>query len=176
MERSYDMVANPELATGLYVRVHSMMIKDFLAGLPEVIKEKVEVLIDIDGEIAKLTLAQFREAIFPKQKRALQAILIAGEPMRDAVLNGTKKITIREGHRNYTLGPVMIGCHLLNWATLRQIIRVDWKTLKEVTSEEMVADGFKTQKGMLSGLKKFYPEITLDSPITVIEWEEVKTV
>lgn len=169
MERSYDMVASPQVATGLYVRVHTGIIKDFLNSVP--VEDKTEVLVDFDGEIKKLTLAEFKEALFPTRKRALQALLIAGTKMRDEVLDGLKKITIREGHRNYTLGPVMIGCHLLSWATLRTITKIQWKLLKEVTEAEMKADGFKTLKGMITGLKQFYPDITAESPVTIIEWE-----
>lgn len=104
-------------------------------------------------------------------KRALQAILIAGDVAKADVLYGRKKITIREGYRDYVLGPVLIGCHILSWATMRNITRVQHKTLKEVTVEEYEADGFKTRGDMIKGLKEFYPDINFDSPITIIEWD-----
>jgi len=104
-------------------------------------------------------------------KRALQAILIAGEAMKEDVLSGKKKITIREGHRNYTNGPVLIGCHILSWATLRNITLVAYKTLDEVTNEEYTADGFESKGDMFLGLRRFYPDIDWNSPVTVIEWE-----
>jgi hypothetical protein len=104
-------------------------------------------------------------------KRALQAILIAGEQMRDEVLDNIKTITIREGWRDYTPGPVLLGCHILKWATMRNITDVQYKLLKEVTEEEYTADGFVSFDNMLDGLKRFYPNINSDSEVTVIRWK-----
>jgi len=104
-------------------------------------------------------------------KRALQAILIAGEEMKFDVLNNSKQITIREGHRDYSNGPVLIGCPDLNWATMRQIVNVRYCTLDEVTREEYEADGFEAKSSLLMGLGNFYPNINWDSPITVVKWE-----
>lgn len=109
--------------------------------------------------------------IVPDMKRALQAILIAGEKMKEEVLNGTKKITIREGIRDYTLGPVILCCHILNWATMRNITDVSYKKLNDITEEEYKADGFNSQEDMVEGLKEFYPNITLESDITIVRWE-----
>ena len=103
-------------------------------------------------------------------KRALQGLLIAGETMRDAVLNDTKKITIREGHRDYTPGPVLIGCHLLNWATIRIIISVRHTTLIRLHPKDWIADGCNSQEELLQMLRQFYPDLNLDSEVTVIEW------
>ena len=103
-------------------------------------------------------------------KRALQGILMAGETMRDAVLADTKKITIREGHRDYTIGPVLIGCHYLNWAVFRIIIHVRHTTLGEVTRGECLADGCNSLEELLRMLQQFYPDLTLESKVTVIRW------
>lgn len=103
--------------------------------------------------------------------RALQAILIAGEKMKEEVLNDTKLITIREGHRDYTEGPVLIGCNKLNWATMRHITSVRYTTLQEVTRDEYMADGFETKSELLTVLSKFYPDINWESPVTIITWK-----
>ena len=154
---------------GLYIRVDSRVIKHFIDNIKS--KEKNDVCIDFDGDMKKFTLQEFKELLFPTCKRALQALLIAGTAGRDAVLDGFKNITIREGYRNYTPGPVMIGCHILSWAVLKEITRVEWKLLKDVTEPEMLADGFNSLDDVLVGLRRFYPEIGLDSSITVIEWK-----
>jgi len=104
-------------------------------------------------------------------KKPLQAILIAGEEMKEQVLNGTKNITIREGYRNYDFDNVLIGCHLLNWATMKKITKLRFIALKDATKEEYQEDGFETQEDLLKGLQKFYPNITLDSDVTVVKWE-----
>ena len=104
-------------------------------------------------------------------KRALQAILIAGEEMRDDTINGIKNITIREGHRDYTPGKVLLGCHILNWAVMREIISVRHTTIREVKKEEYFLDDFRSREDMLDGLRKYYPDLTMDSPVTVIQWK-----
>jgi len=119
-----------ETAIGVYVRVDTRVIKHFLENVQA--REKIEVMVEFDGEIKKMTLAEFKELMFPTYKRSLQAILIDAKQSHDEVLKNIKKITIREGHQNYTLGPVMLGCHNLVWATLRKIKRVSYKLLKEV--------------------------------------------
>jgi hypothetical protein len=104
-------------------------------------------------------------------KRALQAILIAGRKMEEDVRYNRKKITIREGHRDYTEGPVMIGCHYLDWCVMRNITSVRHTILGEVAPFEYEADGFYDQIGLKSGLQQFYPNIDWDSPVTVIRFE-----
>ena len=105
-------------------------------------------------------------------KRALQAILIQGEEMKFDVLANRKKITIREGARDYTNGPVLIGCPDLDWATMRNIVDVRYCRLIDVTEEEYQADGFETKSDMLMGMSKYYPNINWDSEVTVIKWQE----
>ena len=106
-------------------------------------------------------------------KDVLQALLIAGETMRDDVFDGIKCISIREGHRKYIVGkPIILCCHRLNWATMREVTEVMHVTLKDVSSDDYQADGFSTQGEMLDGLRKFYPNVDLDSPVTVIKWKK----
>ncbi len=111
----------------------------------------------------------------PTIKPALQALLIAPDhAMRTHILYGGKTITIREGHRDYKPGPVMICCHIVPWAVLAEITNVRHCTLREVAEEEYQADDFLTQEDLLEGLQKFYPNMILDSPVTVIRWKNVK--
>lgn len=108
-------------------------------------------------------------------KNPLYALLVApDDQMRLDIVRKIKKISIREGHRDYRLGPVMLCCHLVPWAVMAHITEVRHCALREVTKEEYQADGFKTQKALLEGLKRFYPTMTLDSPVTVIRWDNVR--
>lgn len=104
-------------------------------------------------------------------KRALQAILIQGKKLEEDVRYNRKKITIREGHRDYTNGPVLVGCPNLDWCVMRNIVDVRHTTLECVKEEEYIADGFETDEDMMDGLKIYYPNIKWDSPVTVIRWE-----
>jgi hypothetical protein len=108
-------------------------------------------------------------------KRALRAILIAGEEGKKAVLEGRQKVTIREGHRDYTEGAVLLGCPKLNWATMGNITSVRHTTLIEVTEDELRADGYLDKGEMYADLKKYYPKLTYNSPVTVIRWDELRS-
>ena len=103
--------------------------------------------------------------------KVLQGILIAGSEMRDAVKSGEKLITIREGHRDYSLGPVLIGCHLLDWAVLGEITQVIHTRLKDVSYENLVSDGFSSHAQAVATLQQWYSDINMDSKVTVIKWK-----
>lgn len=108
-------------------------------------------------------------------KNPMYALLIAPDhEMRRSILYGGKTITIREGHRDYRPGPVMLCCHLVPWAVMADITNVRHCTLREVTEEEYQDDGFHTQDDLLKGLQRFYPNMTLDSPVTVIRWQNAR--
>jgi hypothetical protein len=108
-------------------------------------------------------------------KPALQAILIAPDPAaRLEIMLGRKKITVREGHRDYHTGPVMICCHIAPWTVMTTITEVKLTTLAEITQEELEADGYTDHDNMLDDLKShYYPNLTMDSPMTVIKWGDL---
>lgn len=107
-------------------------------------------------------------------KKPLQSLLISGKESRDLVFNKTKKISIRADHRSYEPGHVTLCDFELNWCVLANVTKVQHKTLREVTKEECEADGFPSKIHMRTGLRKFYPTMNWDSPITVIEWEYIE--
>lgn len=108
-------------------------------------------------------------------KRALQALLIApGLTERTAIENGGRQVTIREGERDYTLGPVMLCCHIEPWAVMADITQVYSRPLNEVIRTDILDDGYKDYRDALEQLQHFYPNLTLSSPVTVVRWENVK--
>lgn len=105
----------------------------------------------------------------------MYALLIAPDHrMRTDIIYDWKAITIREGHRDYRPGPVMLCCHLAPWAVMADITDVRHCALREVTQEEYEDDGFHSQDDLLQGMQRFYPNMTLDSPVTVIRWEKAR--
>lgn len=104
-------------------------------------------------------------------KRALQAILIAGEDGERDIRSGKKEVTIRKWYCSYTEGPVLLGCHVRDWAVMGKITSVLRTTLKEVPMEDVRNDGFYSHEDALNGLKRFYPDMTLDSPVTVVRFK-----
>lgn len=106
----------------------------------------------------------------------LYALLISPdrEP-RKAILEERKLITIREGWRDYRVGrPVMICCQIEPWCVTADIVEVRHCTLREVTPEELEADGFLDHDDMLEGMRRFYPNLDWNSPVTVIRWANVR--
>lgn len=102
-------------------------------------------------------------------KRPNQAILLQ-EQSHQAAENGVKRITIREGHRDYTIGFTLLCCHLANWCMAVNVIAVEHTTLEHVRHADLHSDGFDTRNELLDGLRHFYPNITLQSPVTVVRW------
>lgn len=100
----------------------------------------------------------------------LQAILIAGETSRDDVIQGHATATIRCGFRAYKNGPVMIGCHILNWCVLKKIIDVQHFLLKDVPLDCLKKLKYTNTLDIFNTLHKFYPSITVDSEVTFVEW------
>ena len=108
-------------------------------------------------------------------KQPLTALLIAPDDgMRHRIETGTKTITIREGHRDYRPGLVMLCCHLVAWAVQADINDVRHCTLREVTEEEWEDDGFVSQEDLLTQMRRFYKDLTLDSDVTVIRWTKAR--
>lgn len=96
------------------------------------------------------------------------------EVMRTNILSGKKKITIREGHRDYRPGLAVIACHLDPWAVMVDITDVKHCTLADITPEEWESDGFTSQQNLLEGMRQFYPNLTFESPVTVIRWDNTR--
>ena len=110
----------------------------------------------------------------PTLKRPLTALLIApNDEMRRNILNGTKKITIREGHRDYQPGLVMICCPVDPFCVEATITDVKHCRLDGVTREEYIANGYKSASEMRDDLRQYYPKIDYYSPVTVIKWDNV---
>jgi len=103
-------------------------------------------------------------------RRPLQAILIGGYRLRDDVLNERKRVVIREGHRDYVLGSVLIGCDEPSWGVAKNIIEVKHTTIGEVTRRDSIDHGFVSREQMLNFFKVMYPESDGDLKVTVIRW------
>lgn len=103
--------------------------------------------------------------------KPLQAILIAGEKSRDDVMQGHKTTTIRMGWRDYEIGFILIGCHILNWAVGAKVIEVTHYIFKDVPLKLLKKNGYKDFDVALSEMKKLYPTIEPMSKVTWVEWE-----
>jgi len=101
----------------------------------------------------------------------MQAILVAGKDVEEKVKNDKCTIIIRLGHRNYKLGQVLIGCHIYNWGTIKEIISVTHTTIYNISYQDILDYGHKTRNDLIDSLKIFYPDIDSSSEITVVRWK-----
>lgn len=108
-------------------------------------------------------------------RRPLQALLISNDKaQREAILNGSKKITIREGWRDYEPGFVLFGCPNEPWCVGADITNVRYCLAREVTTEERIDDGFNSYRDMIAGMRRFYGGFNDNSEVTIIRWENVR--
>lgn len=109
-------------------------------------------------------------------KLPLPALLFAPDDETwDQLFSGRKEITLREGYRDYKVDkPVILCCHILGYAVMADVTSVRYCLLKEVTEDEYLADGFSSFKDMLEQMKQYYPDLTENSPMTVVVWENVR--
>ena len=53
------------------------------------------------------------------------------------------------------------------------VILVTYCTLAAVPHDIMISNGFLGQSDMINGMKKFYNDITWDSLVTCVMWEQI---
>jgi hypothetical protein len=84
-----------------------------------------------------------------------------------------KLITIRNGHDSSPkLGEwIRLACTGYGFELEAEISEARWTTYGQITTQEILDDGFKTQAEMMTALQQYYPGITLTSPATVFRWK-----
>lgn len=104
-------------------------------------------------------------------KRPVTALLLA-EELIDRVERGEKYNTIREGIRDYQTGDkLVLVCPDVAWSSaLKTVSRVIHTNGKEMEKAHYKHQGWKSREAMVEDLKRFYPNLTMDSPLTVVWW------
>jgi hypothetical protein len=91
------------------------------------------------------------------------------EPVRD----GKKRVTIREGHRDVRLGPLLFESPDKVQSQLVTVERVVYSKLEGLSDKEARQDGFATTELLMKGLRAYYPNIGMQSEVTMIYfWSE----
>jgi len=103
-----------------------------------------------------------------KLKKPLQCLLLS-ESLIDVAMSGEKTITIREGHRDYKPGKVILACPDVNWCMEAEVVNVRHTTLNDITEDEYIKDGFVSRTDLFEGLRDYYPDLDLTSTVTVIQ-------
>jgi len=107
-------------------------------------------------------------------KRPVQALLMSSsDDQWAAILSENKKITIREGRRDYVNGLVIIANTETGYCVKADITDVKHYLAREVPKKDFRDDGYSSGEQMIDDLKTFYPKINADSSVTVIRWNNV---
>lgn len=95
---------------------------------------------------------------------AKESVLRMSPDLMEDVLSGEKNVTIRYGTREFEKDITIEG-HAAEVMEYRHYKLID------VPLEYLMIDGFETFGDALRCLKKFYPTITPESDVTVVEFE-----
>ena len=94
------------------------------------------------------------------------------------ILSGKKTTTVREGLREYALGPVEFVTDPPDKRGMVKTVRgfitkVQLKQFRHLTSSDAERGGYETIGQMVSRLKKIYPGIGLDDEVTIVEFRRL---
>jgi len=85
------------------------------------------------------------------------------------VQNGSKVQTIREGRRDYPLGPAKIESDGKSQEI--EIQRLEYARLADVTEAEARRDGFGSKDELVNALHRFYPDLEGEDVVTLVHFE-----
>lgn len=89
-----------------------------------------------------------------------------------SLLDGTKLCTIRRGERDISLDRLTFENVSETQFAVVFVTSVRKTFIDLLTDEEAQADGAKNAEDMFQSLKRFYPDLEKDSPITIIQFEK----
>lgn len=81
-----------------------------------------------------------------------------------------KGVTIRKGHRDITIGDLIFESVEKKRHETVDVYMVYKAKLKYVLPEDIQKDGFKDQNDMIEKIKRFYPDISEESDLTIIRF------
>lgn len=99
--------------------------------------------------------------VVPESK--VEKILEFDERIKPTVMSGCKTYTIRKGHRHFARNITIHGHNAVVNGYKHYI-------LSTVPLDIFVFDGFKNIFDMLRRMQKYYPDINLNTPVTVVEF------
>ena len=88
-----------------------------------------------------------------------------------AVANGGKRLTIRKGVRQYTLGAAKFEATGGTHEPVQVFIcELSCSFLVDVSDEDARADGFKNAGDLAGGLRRFYPDLKDTDMVTLVHF------
>lgn len=100
----------------------------------------------------------------------LQALIFVAD-LVPQIKTGEKRNTVREGHREYKEGSVLLGAPEANWCAMKTIVTVTHTSIAKMKRADYLHQGWKDREQVLADMQGYYPQLTMESPITVIWWK-----
>jgi hypothetical protein len=97
--------------------------------------------------------------------------LILAEDIFDALECG-KKCTIRNGRRDIKLGHLLFESLDFKRTEVVNINTIIYTELQNVPNDYVINDGFKSHEDMCQKMRRFYPDIQLNTECTVIVFDK----
>lgn len=94
------------------------------------------------------------------------------EDVFDALATG-KSTTIRKGKLTIALDDMLLESTDKKREQIVCVKDVYYGLLKDVKHEDIVNDGFKNYQELVEKMKRFYPDISLDTEVTVIKFDKL---
>lgn len=94
---------------------------------------------------------------------AIEKELRLADDLIPNLVSGEKLVTIRKGKRSF-------GSTVRIAGYLAAVDLVQYWTLNTVPFAILKADGFKSREDAIEGMKRFYPDLTGDTDITIVEF------
>lgn len=109
----------------------------------------------------------------PEMKRPTVALEMA-DHFWGAIEDGDKTLTIREGRRDFQPGDKLVFTYseFEEYQGGFEVTDVTQCPLKDVPIDIINAEGWSGHKQALKNLQAFYPDLTMESFVTVIQWKE----
>lgn len=88
-----------------------------------------------------------------------------------SVRSGDKVTTIRAGRRSYPCGPADLVAS--NERIAIEIIATRIARYEDLTDEDALSDGFSSLVELQAALRRFYPNISGERPVTVVAFRKL---
>lgn len=118
-----------------------------------------------------------KEVTIENQFNETVALLVPRDnKLRQDIISGKVTIAIRKGHCDYMSGQqLVLCCHLDEpWTVLADIVTAHYLYRYSILQDTIEAAGYRTREEMEIKLKEYYPDLNLDTPLTVIQWQNVR--
>jgi len=99
--------------------------------------------------------------------------LLLADDLFEPIIDGLKTLTIRKGRRDIALGDLIFeATNNPDKQLIVNVTTVSYCLAKNVDDETVRLDGFESTEQMIKEMKRFYPDITTETELTLVFFEQ----